>query len=163
MKKWLLAFGLLAVVFSYAEQKRWNPVQYYLEWDEFSSATNYTLYHAGQGMNDYYYTTNEAGEYTVPVAITNKEFSSWFGRDLLSDEKYTNRLNVLQGKSEAGVKYFMVASFDDGTYKTSNIIGWPTNWNTIPTNGFALRLTRTKVGPPMYINPNPPDAPRNFQ
>lgn len=187
MKKGLLVIGLLLAVFTMAEQQ-WKPVQYYIEWDTVPGA-RYRVFHAGQPMNESYFTTNELGEYTVEVPITNKAFTPWFPSHYRPNElgpliTWTNTdgevrterfaptnewsfdvddntLNVLQGKSQAGVKFFVVAVLNNtNLYKTSNIVGWPSVWNTESTNGFELRLIRTPLGPPMYINHNPPGKPK---
>jgi hypothetical protein len=167
--------------------KVWKPVQYTLEWDIIPNA-RYRLFSCGQGMNDNYWTKNTNGVWSS-VVLTNNDFSPFYPVRSVPNELgpmvtwtndtgivetfrapptnawsfdfTTNRTMVLQGKSQAGVKWYVVAVLNStNMYRTSNITGWPTNWNTVSTNNFSIRLNRMPIGPPMYINPNPPKRPQ---
>jgi hypothetical protein len=149
----------------------WKPVQYKLEWGHVPNA-RYRLFSCGQAMNDNYWTKDTNGVWTS-VVVTNKDFSPWFQKRYSANESdptnewsfdvTNNSVSVFQGKSAAGIKFFVVAVLNNtNMYKTSNIVGWPTNWNTISTNNFSLKLIRLPVGPPMYINSNPPFQPKFY-
>ena len=164
----------------------WKPVQYTLEWDTIPNA-RYRLFKAGQGVNNNYWLKDTNGIWTS-VILTNKDFTPFYSVRSIPNEEgplvtyvdvngVTNTYRVpptnawsfdredsstmvLQGKSEAGVKWYVVAVLNNtNMYKTSNIVGWPDTWNTVSTNGFEIRLKRIPVGPPMFINHNPPNQP----
>jgi hypothetical protein len=167
--------------------KIWMPVQYTLEWDTIPNA-RYRLFCAGQGMNDNYWRKDTNGVWTS-IVLSNKEFGPFYSvrsipnelgalvtwtnnlgqvetfrappTNVWSFDYTTNQSMVLQGKSQAGIKWYVVAVLNNtNMYRTSNITGWPTNWNTVSTNNFSIRLNRMPVGPPMYTNHNPPKRPQ---
>lgn len=166
MKKILLLLGVMAMFVSLQSQefltpnpyKEWKPVQYRLEWPS-TPNLKYRLFKAGQGMNDEYWLKNTNTGVWASVVQTNKEFSPFYP---ITSDYTTNKTMVLQGKSQAAVKWYVVeVSTNNVMYRTSNIVSWPTNWTTLSTNGFALKLVRLPVGPPMFINHNPPRPPQS--
>ena len=165
----------------------WNPVQYILQWDIVPGA-RYRLFSSGQAMNKSYYTRDTVETNWSIVTVTNDGFSTFYpsrsnpnelGRlveivqngtprmvrmlptNAWSFDFSTNAQMVLQGTSDAGIKWYVVAVLNNtNMYKTSNIISWPPNWDTVSTNNFAIRLNRMPIGPPMFINHNPPSRPQ---
>jgi hypothetical protein len=125
----------------------WNPIQYYLKWDNVPGSLYYISLRSTAINN-----TNNV-----------TDFSSWSTNKFRNLEDSTNVCWMFQGTGNARTQFFVTASnTTTGTLKYSNKVGWPTNFmNTPPTNDFELKLVRTPVGPPMYFNSNPPLRPTN--
>ena len=168
----------------------WNPVQYILQWDIVPGA-RYRLFSSGQAINKSYYTRDTVETNWSIVTLTNDGFGPFYPSRSNPNEQgplitwtnlttgeirtsrapptnawsfdfLTNSQTVLQGTSDAGIRWYVVAVLNNtNMYRTSNIVSWPTNWNTVSTNNFTIQLNRMPIGPPMFINHNPPKRPQS--
>ena len=160
---WLMKRILFLLVLATALRADWSPRQYRLEWDTQPGET-YLLVHAATASRQiiYIYDKNATNGYTLASSlIADHQFTPWF-----SNPVATNILHVLQGSGDfQWTKYYLVAVTNGVMWRTSNIVGWPTNQEfelTSTDPSFTLRLVPMRVGPPM-VEGLPPFEPTDLR